>query len=356
MLQYSQQDLLDILKKYIDVQCMEDAKNDWLKMEATHSDYVSVDYSYYNVIYQNCYFQAINDVFVDFSVVIYNGGVPVGIWPLSISRKGNEIQLGSWGADLLAPLLVDCKYNIEKQRKLIEKCILAIQDIADTYGVKHITCKQQLMQDGINIWTQKLFEHGWSCNRISNECYLNLAGTEEQILARIRRTNRYSIQKADGLWRHKLICKVNSTREEIEQTFEAFRDLHIEVAGRETRSIETWNLQRDAVTNNDDFVILLFDSMDKLIGASLYTTTGTEGSYAVAAYDRSLFDQPVGHISQWLAILHMKELGIKWYHVGTRFYEKDWNEPTEKEVAIGHFKEGWATNIFPRMFLENNNG
>ena len=124
------------------------------------------------------------------------------------------------------------------------------------------------------------------------------------------------------------------------------------MAGRETRSIETWNLQKEAVIHKDDFVILLFDSYEKLIGASLYTTTGTEGSYAVAAYDRSLFDQPVGHISQWLAILHMKELGIKWYHVGTRFYEKDWNAPSEKEVAIGHFKEGWATNLFPKLFLE----
>lgn len=350
-MEYNRHALLDILNKYLDAKWIEDAKDDWRRLENSSEDYVAVDYSYYNVIYQNCYFAAVNDICIDFSVVIYNGGVPVGIWPLSLYKKAGVAKLGPWGSDLLAPLLVECHYNVERKRKLIEKCILALEEIGNLYKINHIVSKQQLMQDGLNIWCQKLLEHGWITNKISNECFLDLGGTEDEILSRIRRTNKYSISKANELWKKGIICNANS-EVEINNAFEAFRKLHIEVAGRETRSVNTWNLQRDAVVNGNDFVIMLYDFSDKLIGASLYTTTGSEGSYAVAAYDRSLFDKPVGHISQWLAILHMRELGIKWYHVGTRFYENDWNHPTDKEVAIGHFKEGWATHIFPRIFLE----
>ena len=99
-------------------------------------------------------------------------------------------------------------------------------------------------------------------------------------------------------------------------------------------------------------IVNLYDEKDHLIGASLFEINATAGSYGVGAYVRSLFDKPVAHISQWIAIKYMKSIGIRWYYVGRRSYPKDRPVPTEKEVSIGHFKEGFATNFYISCSIE----
>jgi len=44
-------------------------------------------------------------------------------------------------------------------------------------------------------------------------------------------------------------------------------------------------------------------------------------------------------------------LGCKWYEIGQRPYLIDMFPPTEKELSISHFKEGFVTNYFVRPFL-----
>lgn len=65
---------------------------------------------------------------------------------------------------------------------------------------------------------------------------------------------------------------------------------------------------------------------------------------------------PVSHLSQWIAICYMKEKNIKNYYIGRRPYKCDWNNPTEKEIAIGHFKEGFATRIYSTQYWRFNIG
>lgn len=194
-------------------------------------------------------------------------------------------------------------------------------------------------------------EQGAKSFGITNECFVDLSLREDEILSKMRRTNKYSIQKGMQLWKSEIISK-QSGQSKIEECFNKFHNLHVEVAGRETRSKKTWEIQYEAVLRTNDFVVLLYDMEQNLIGASLFSTTCSMGNYSVAAYKRELFDKPVGHASQWIAIKHMKELNMKWYYLGTRAYWGDWNKPNEKEISIGHFKEGFATNIYPRIYLK----
>ena len=74
--------------------------------------------------------------------------------------------------------------------------------------------------------------------------------------------------------------------------------------------------------------------------------------YAVAAYDRTLFNKPLGHVVQQAAIEHMKTLGLKWYKLGDRLYANNSISPSKKEIDISIFKEGFSTNMMPRFELK----
>ena len=87
------------------------------------------------------------------------------------------------------------------------------------------------------------------------------------------------------------------------------------------------------------------------MGGGFHVASDDEGSAAVAAYNRDLFDRPLGHAVQMRAIRELKERGCKWYYLGERCYPKQTPMPTEKELKISHFKEGFSTHTFPRFEL-----
>lgn len=129
--------------------------------------------------------------------------------------------------------------------------------------------------------------------------------------------------------------------------------LHKTVAGRVTRSDESWDIQYQMIEAGNVFFVSVVDIQSlKLVGGSLFQITQHEGFLSVAAYDRSLFDKPLGHPSQHLAIEYVKSLGLNWYRLGEKLYPQSNLLPDQKEIDIAHFKEGFCSKIFPRMILE----
>lgn len=84
-----------------------------------------------------------------------------------------------------------------------------------------------------------------------------------------------------------------------------------------------------------------------MVGGGFFQVTRDEGVYAVAAYDRALFDKPLGHAVQYRAVEEMKNRGIRWYKIGARPYPGDQPPPSAKELRIAEFKQGFASHIFP---------
>jgi FemAB family protein len=182
---------------------------------------------------------------------------------------------------------------------------------------------------------------------VTHELYLDLEPSIEVVLTSIRRRFRNMINQGLKIWKHELWIGENCNPSK----WDEFRHLHQRVAGRATRSISTWNQQYDSVCKGNSFVIALRSNDQNLIGAALFACTNHEGSYAVGAYDRSLFDKPVSHVAHSLAIHEMKRRGLKWYRIGARPFHQDIPSPTDKEVSIGDFKEGFASHVFPKINL-----
>ena len=315
-------------------------------------DYIPVNYTVSFLEYQKCYIKCFVEQFIDLSIVFYQNNKPFGIWPVSLKMQDNKCEFVTNEGPILKPLFVSG--FLEKSKKHIyEGCLETLKCLSEfiyeKYNEIDINDKcigQHLfLENNSDEWYKKCIEKA-NANYLSHELAVDLSMEYDAIKKNIRKSFRSLINLGERLWNITVYDSIG------DKEFEEFRKLHYKVAGRITRSIETWELQKVAINKGEAFLIVLRDENEVVIGAGLFHISRDEGVYAVGAYDRELFDKPISHIVQMRAIQHMKDLGIKWYIIGTRFYQSDKREITQKEYNISYFKEGFATHMFLRVITE----
>ena len=132
---------------------------------------------------------------------------------------------------------------------------------------------------------------------------------------------------------------------------DAFRQLHIREAGRETRSKESWKKQLEMVKAEEAFVVMGFLE-EQLVTAGFFSHSKTNCYYASSASRRDLFDKPLFHSLMWMGILHAKKKGCLWFEVGEQIYPNYPKEPphSNKALGISKFKAGFGGRT--RMSLD----
>ena len=311
--------------------------------------YVSWNYKPSVLRYQEAYFSAAYEECMDMSMVLYRGGRPVGIWPVMVFRKDGKLTFGTAGEPLRRPMLPFLE-KAEGRRAVIESGLDALLSVPE---VESILCCETVMEGGGSQWIRKLMERGGVALPPVWQVFADLSLSNEEIQSRIRRTNKYSIAKGQDDYDIRIY---DETSPDLEEAFEEFHKMHSEVAGRETRPQSTWDIQKEIIRESCpekgwSFLVFIRDKRtNQLAGSALFNTTPQTGYYCVAAYDRSRFAKPVGHIVQAVAMERMREKGVRWYEIGDRIYETD-PGAYEKLLAIGHYKEGFATHFFPKILI-----
>ncbi len=317
--------------------------------------YVSVHYKPSFIEYQKEYFSSVYEDYVDCSMILERGGIPIGIWPVCTYKKDGKIIIGSNGGELIEPLFSYLP-KAEAQRDVIQRILDALLSVMNDPTIPMIgvlSTSVAVLDEGTSQWQKKWMEAGAKCTGVKWWVYTDLNLSIDEIQHRIRRTNRYSVDKAKSEYD----IKIFDSYDDIDKTFEEFHDLHYRVSGRETRSQATWDLQRESIKANSDengwdFVVSLRDRVTKeLTGMALFVATPQTSYYAVGAYDRSRFAKPIGHAAQAVAIEYMKSKGVRWYEIGERSYPRDAGG-NEKLINIGKYKEGFATHTFPKITLQ----
>lgn len=304
-------------------------------------DYVPVSYIQSMVLYQSAYMANAFDRYLDLSMIVYWDNVPVGCWPLNTRRTGESWVCGSNATAVNSPLFMEDLP--EKTRKsILNGCFATVESLCRKTGQDIWRSEGSVRESGVDLWHRNVMERGGEV-RVTHELFVDMSQSVDSIRSGFRKSYKPLISKGSRLWQ----CRVLA--QECGEAFQEYRELHRRVAGRVTRSPETWALQESTIATGDAFLVELRDDGRRMVGGGLFYTSGTEGLYAIGVYDRNLFDQPLGHLVQMRAIEHMKELGLRWYKLGARPYLTDEPVPTEKEVAIGHFKEGFATNFFLKV-------
>tara|TARA_B110000459_G_C16544220_1_gene463472 strand:- start:15 stop:1076 length:1062 start_codon:yes stop_codon:yes gene_type:complete len=286
---------------------------------------------------------------MDLSCIIFSDINPIAIWPLSMNKELSSLMLSSHGSPILEPLFINCPKKTSKNTT--RNCINAASDIANELNMKSWLSFSNVVNNfSLSNWHLISMSLGASISSM-HELYVDLNMPIDEIKSNFRKSYRPLVNLGEKLWDITLI-NTDSSSKKIEEHINEFRQLHQEVSGKKTRSTESWNFQRDCIANNEAFLVCLRDETDKLIGAGYFSFTSDEGVYAIAAYDRNLFEKPLGHIVQFKAIKELQNMGCNWYYIGRRSFENDFPKPSDKEISISKFKEGFSTNVFPSFTLE----
>jgi FemAB family protein len=288
---------------------------------------VPVDYTPNMITYQQTYFG-----YTDLSCTFIHEGKPVGVFILSDNLTSN-------GQGILPPLVIPAFRGTSLHRKLIRECLLMAHSPSAAVTFRSYAIDQ---------WHLELMAQGGRINAVYHDLWVDLSLPIEQIKSCFRKQYRNSINQGRVELRYEIIHRGSPL---IPLQFNRFQEFHTTVAGRETRSVETWLAQELSLMYSDDFIVKIFNNSD-LVGAALFSTSKSHASYSVAAYDRNLPDLPIGHISLMAAIEHAKALGKRWLYLGRRHYPQDTPTPTEKEVSISYFKRGFATDITPQFVIK----
>src|SRR5450830_1103706 len=323
---YTLNNIFEILKKNgLNARLRSEHKADWnvvwqrLPMQPTSISESMIDY-------QHAYLRSTGSSVLDLSMVIFNDGKPCAIWPFNLS--------------------------LNTQKKIIRHAVDSLEYLRGFLGKSDLRIEENSSLNYNNLslseWHQQWMMRGGE-PKIRHELYVDLTLSIEDIYSNMRKSYRSLIQQGSKLWEVTCIDHENLTP----ALWNEFRELHLKAAGKVTRSEETWHLQYLMILQNEGFLLTLrtIDGSSTLIGGAFFQNTKDEGYYAVAAYDRNLFDKPIGHVLQMRAIQLMKDKNIKWYRIGERMFPSDIPKPSDKQISISNFKQGFATHLIPKFSL-----
>lgn len=309
-----------------------------------HCPYIPVMYTNASIEFQWEYQRGQGGDWQDISLLIYLDKSPVAVWPLSLADKNGKVTLTSHGLPVLPPLFI-AGCSISTYKRIIKSCLDLSDTIAQMKGLASWECAQPFHDvRGLSYWHGESMARGALCT-VHHELFLDLSLSMPEIKSYFRKSYKPLITSGQRLW------QVNVLNTADESVWHEFQDLHYKVSERKTRSDKTWALHLDDIATQQAFLVYLRDSDGKMIGGGFFNYTRDEGLYAVAAYDRSHFDKPVGHVVQYRAIEELKNRGVRWYKLGPRTYRSDTPAPSDKEMSISEFKQGFSSHLFPRFLL-----
>ncbi len=306
--------------------------------------YVPVLYTNSSIDYQMAYQQGIGGDWQDCSLILFWDLKPAAIWPLSISTKDSKTEVTTHGFPILPPLFTQ-GLSIKTVKTLSRQCLLVVETLSRQAAQDSWRSSQSFRNLlGLSEWHTIAMACG-AIPTLQHELYLDLSPEMTNIKSGIRDSFRSLITAGARLW------EIGVLTDESQFIWDEFRLLHFEIAGRKTRSAESWDVQLQHVKSGSSFLVYLRNLSGKMVGAGFFSLSRDEGQYGVGAYDRSLFHKPLGHVVQYRAIEEMKARGIRWYKIGARPFGSDIPAPMEKEMSISDFKQGFASHIFPKYNL-----
>jgi len=178
---------------------------------------------------------------------------------------------------------------------------------------------------------------------------IDLTKSREELWRRLRKSYRSLIH-----WGEKNLNLSVITHEDVLiEHIQEFRYLHIQAAGRETRSESTWEAQFNMVQEQRAFMV--FGRLDgKLVTSSFFSRDRGDCCYGVSASNREMFDKPLSHAVLWNAILYAKVLGCISFQMGDQIFSAQpaqGAQPSVKELNISKFKCGFGGDSHVRLHI-----
>lgn len=260
--------------------------------------------------------------------------------PITIELKNNQKYLNFFGHPIIILL----------NKKLSNKNYIDIFDYLKKLDKEHkfkeinfkIEIKKKHFQE---IQKEKYFEN------FSHEIFVDLQDTIEKIYKKFQSNLKGLLKKEYSDIDIEVIDKDNFKKRDLTE----FRNLHIKVSNRITRSIETWNIQEKKIKNGEGFIVKVSKNNEP-ISFCYFSISNKNVYYDVAVGLRNLYDhyKNIHHKSLWVAIQYSKSKNFKSFFVGS-YFEKSKTEIDTKEKNIQMFKKRFIKpNLYYTLIGINN--
>jgi len=306
-----------------------------------NSDFHGLTESDHNIEYELAYYAP--SKCIDCNLVFYTkNNEPCAILALYLLETN-----GVWSFSLAGKPIEPIQFLnhvTSKERKRISKAVIHVLfEFSKNHDLGEFTCHGYNMSKNASIseWYLACAQYAQTI-KLNHQIYIDLSQDLDEIKNNFRKSYKPLIGKALGLWNSAILGPKEITNEH----WREFRELHYTVSGyRNTRSEKSWVSQLSHIRSGQAFLITLRDEAHKLIGGGFFYHTRDHASYATAAYDRTLFDKPLGHLTQWIAIKELKRLGVKLYTIGLLPFKHSMPTPSEKDFNIALFKSGFSNTV-----------
>jgi hypothetical protein len=197
----------------------------------------------------------------------------------------------------------------------------------------------------ISCISKQLLEFG-ACASPFYTQIIDLSLPEAVLYSRLTKAFKWSVNWGRKNLQIKVLTANNVDLNDLMQ----FRLLHIQAAGRETRSLKSWEMQYEMIKQGEAFSVFAYNN-NSLVSASLFPLSSSHCYYGVSASNRKLFEKPLNHCVIWTAIIFAKSLGLLSFEMGEQKYSRILN-PTisSKELGISFFKRAFGGDT--RLFLD----
>jgi hypothetical protein len=172
---------------------------------------------------------------------------------------------------------------------------------------------------------------------------INLTHSEEDLRSGLRKS--YGSLVSWGL--KNLEIRIGEGAAYTPDDLERFRNLHIHVCGRETRSLASWQAQYGMISHGPDYVVEGWFRGEMVTAAHILAGCNY-AYYGTSAARRDMFEKPLSHAILWTALLHAKRRGLSCFEMGEILYAGKDN-PTSKELGISTFKRGFGGDAMARL-------
>ena len=262
----------------------------------------------------------------------------IGLMPLFFIRKSNNNEL-SFLENSVYPIKFISTISHNLKKEITNQIITGVLILSDSLKTKKLIFVDQLIPSKkLSLWHKILLQHNLKCH-ITRELFTDLKLDYLDLKKHYRKSYKSLISKGSKVLDP---YKFNGDNESVWQEFKL---LHLKAAGRKTRSERSWDLLYNEILNNASSFYYCKDKNGVMVGGSFIMENDFEAIYAVAAYERELFNLPIGHFLQDFIIKDLLQTKKQWYRLGRKFHETDLDRPTNKEIQIGKFKSGFSTEL-----------
>jgi hypothetical protein len=222
-------------------------------------------------------------------------------------------------------------------QRAISAAFVRLDTLAAEYGIRRVTVRDDDSQGTLSLIGKQCLNRGAGATlRLTGLCALDEGETA------MRHSLRKGFKSLVNWGQRNLRIESFDAGNADRSLFTRYREFHASTAGRVTRSEKSWDAMFDWVSAGHGELLLGYLASGELVTGTMVVDGVTQSYYASGVYDRERFDQPLAHWPLWLAMLHSAARGMRAFDLGDLPLA---GAASEKEIAIGYFKRGFATDI-----------